>query len=314
MLCTGIPISHATILDKMQSLNEVFKPTDVIIKPTNISSVSAIRCFLGAILYGGKRLVNTGLFTSKNFFDLTERFKATMTYLSIFRITQMIHDPSIESANLDSLTLVQYGDANASLKVVQKFSSYVKNARVCNTYGLTESYGTIACNLEHTRNNCVGQLLNGHQAKIVNEHRQRLGVNEIGELCVKFAVPFLGYINKADEMHLFVDDEGFYMTGDEARFDEHGDLFVDDRMKEVFKLRGKKISPAEFEAFINGIEGVEQSCVVPVPCEMDGYLPTAVIVKSKNSKCTAQSIFDSAAGKVLIAHIFECGMNSFLLF
>lgn len=292
----------------MESLNQVFKPTDVIIKPTNISSVSAIRCFLGATLYGGKRLVNTGVFTSEHFFYLVERFKATMTYLSIFRITRMIHDPSIETANLDSLTLVQYGDANASLKIIQKFSKYLKNASICNTYGLTESYGTISCNLEHTRNNCVGQLLNGHQAKIVDEHQQRLGVNEIGELRIKFSIPFSGYINKAHEMHLFVDEEGFFMTGDEARFDENGDLFVDDRLKEVFKSDGKKISPAHFEAIINNIEGVEQSCVVSVPAELVGYLAAAVVVKSRNSTCTEQSIFDSVFGKVLICtHIFESG-------
>lgn len=295
----------------MESLNQVFKPTDVIIKPANISSVSAIRCFMGAILYGAQRIVNTGEFTSKHFFDLTERFKATMTYLSIFRITQMIHDPWIKTANLDSLKLVQFGDANASLEVVQKFQAYVKNARVCNTYGLTESYGTIACNLDHLRNNCCGQLLNGHQAKILNEHKQRVGVNENGELFIKFPIPFPGYIGKEDEQHLFVDEEGCFITGDEARFDENGDLFVDNRLKEVFKFRGRKISPAQLEAFLNSIDGVEQSCVVPIPCQMMGCLPAAVIVKSKNSTCTEQSIYDAALGKVSIAPIFKYGIHSF---
>lgn len=280
-------------MDKMESLNQIFKSSDTVLKFSSIHGVAGVRCLLGATFYGGKRLVNTGPFTPKRFFEFVERFKVSMTYTSIFEINQMLHDSNMETANLDSLTLFQCGDANISFQVIQKFSKYLKNAKFCNTYGLTESYGTIACNLKHTRNNCVGQLLCNHEAKIVNEQRQRLGINETGELCIRFAVPFSGYLNKTNEMHLFVDDEGFYMTGDEARFDENGDLFVDDRQREMFKSRGNKVSPADVEAFINNIEGVEQCCVVPIPSELYGYLPAAVIVKSKDSTCTEQSIYDS---------------------
>lgn len=291
----------------MQSLNEIFKPTDVILTPSNISSVVTIRYLLGATLYGGIFLVHSGAFSPKRFFEIVERFKVTMTYLSIFRITEVLHDPSIATANLDSLAHVQYGGASVSLEIIHKFSKYMRNARVCNTYGLTESYGVIACNLEHPqRYNCVGQLLCNHEAKIVNGQRKRLGTNETGELCVKFAIPFPGYLNKAHEMHLFVDDEGFFMTGDEARFDENGDLFVDDRLKEVFKSRGMKISPAQIEATINNIEGVEQSCVVPIPSELGGYVPAAVVMKAKNSTCTEQKIFDCVLGKVLKTLVCKC--------
>lgn len=283
----------------MESLNQIYKSTDVVLKFSSLHGVAAIRCLLGATLYGGIRLVNTGPFTPKRFFDFVERFKVSMTYTNIFEIAQMLHDSDIETANLDSLTLFQCGDANISFQVIRKFSKYLKNAKFSNTYGLTESYGTIACNLEHTRNNCVGQLLCNHEAKIVNDQRDRLGVNETGELCIKFSVPFLGYLNKAKEMHLFVDDEGFYMTGDEARFDENGDLFVDDRKKEMFKSSGTKVSPSDLEAFINNIEGVKQSCVVPVPSEKYGNVPAAVIVKTEKSICTENSIYDCVSSKVL---------------
>lgn len=284
-------------MDKIESLEQIFNSNDTVLKFSCLHGVAGIRCLFGATLYGGKRLVNTGPFTPKRFFDFVEQFQVTMTYTSIFEIAQMLHDSSIELANLDSLTLFQCGDANISFPVIEKFSKYLKNAKFCNTYGLTESFGTVACNLEHTRNNSVGQLLCNHEAKIVNERRQRLGVNETGELCIKFAVPFLGYLNKANAMHSFVDDEGFYLTGDEARFDANGDLFVDDRIKEMFKSRGSKVSPADVEAFINNIEGIQQSCVVPIPSELYGYLPAAVIVKSKNSTITDQIIYDCVASK-----------------
>lgn len=223
-----------------------------------------------------------------------------MTYTSIFEVVRIVHDPSIDTANLDSLRLVQCGGGHASFNVIENFCKYLKNAKFCNAYGLTESYGSMTCNLEHTRNNSVGQLLCNHEVKIVNEKRERLGVNESGELCVKFAVPFSGYINKEKEMHLFVDEEGFYMTGDEARFDENGDLFIDDRQKEIFKSHGNKVSPAQIEAFINSIDGVKESCVVPIPSEMYGNLPAAVVIKSQNSTITEQIIYDGVSSKASI--------------
>lgn len=284
----------------MESLRHTFKSTDVVVKLAHLASIAAVRCFLGAALFGGKYVMNAGPFSPKRYFELTERFHGTTIYASIYEIMQMLHDPGLETANLDSLTSFQCGSGYVSLEIIHRFGKYLKNAKICNHFGMTEAGGTIACNFEHVRNNSVGQLLCNHQAKIVNDNGERLGINEIGEFCIKFPIPFLGYIGKENEMHLFIDDEGFYMTGDEARFDENGDLFIDDRKKEVFKSHGAKVSPAQIEAFINNIDGVKESCVVPVPSELYGNLPTAVVVKSHNSTVTEQIIYDSVSSKALI--------------
>ena len=161
-------------------------------------------------------------------------------------------------------------------------------------------FGIIACNLEHTKNNCVGQLFSGCETIIVNEQSERVGVNEAGEICVRFPFPFLGFLNDTHGMENYVDNDGFYLTGDESFFDENGDLFVNYRKKEIFKCIGNKILPIEMETILNDINGVRQSCVVPIPIETTGYVPAAVIVIDKSSGCTKRSIYDAVLSKVSI--------------
>jgi len=74
----------------------------------------------------------------------------------------------------------------------------------------------------------------------------------------------------------FVD--GWFHTGDEVKFDEHGDLYVVDRLKELIKVRGFQVAPAELEAHLLDHKYVGDVCVVPVPDEYSGEIPLAFVV------------------------------------
>lgn len=282
----------------MARLREFFRSSDVILKYVSLEGVAGVRYLLGATLNGSAQLVNTGPFSPPRFFELVERFEVTTTYAGPYVIAQLLQHPGIESANLSTVRLFVCGGSSVSSQTMQKLGAYLKNGHFCNTYGLTETFGTVACNMQHTRNNCVGQLIGGDDVKIVNDLGQRLGVNEAGEVCIRLPFPFPGYLNSTENADGYVDNEGFFRTGDEGRFGENGDLFIDDRKKEIFKRCGYRISPVEIEAFINGIDGVKQSCVVPIPIEAVGIVPAAVVVKDERSHCTQQSIYDAVASKV----------------
>lgn len=282
----------------MARLRDFFRSTDVILKYVSLEGVAGVRYFLGAILNGSTQIVNTGPFSPSRFFELVERFRVSTTYAGAYAIAQILQQPGTETANLNTIRLFVCGGSSVSSQIIQKMSTYLKNGHFCNTYGLTETFGTIACNMQHTRNNCVGQLIGGDDVKIVNDHGERLGVNETGEVCIKLPFSFPGYLNSTENVDGQVDDEGFFRTGDEGRFDENGDLFIDDRKKEIFKCYGYRISPVEMEAFINGIDGVKQACVVPIPNGAIGSAPAAVVVKDEGSDCTKQSIYDAVASKV----------------
>lgn len=299
--CSGffaaVRFSHAAILDKIRRLSQIIGSTDVVLGFERWYVVTGLRAFLGATLNGSTRIVNEGSFSPDRFFNLVEQFQVTFVLGAAHKALQLLNHPRIESADLSSVKHYTSGGIKTSFHVIQKMNKYLTNGRFCHNFGMTETFGIVAINLYHSKNNSAGQLISGSEAIIIDEHGNRLGIDDDGELCIKQPYPFLGYVGCEAINHL--DRNGFLATGDIAHFDQNGDLFITGRKKELFKCYDYHVMPTEIEEFLNKIDGVQQSCVVPIPNSKCGYMPAAVIVKSTNSNCTAQSIFKAVASKMV---------------
>jgi len=73
-------------------------------------------------------------------------------------------------------------------------------------------------------------------------------------------------------------------TGDEVLIDKNNDLFVVDRLKEIMKVRGFQVAPAELEGHLLDHQYVADVCVVGVPDEFNGEVPMAFVVQSSKAK------------------------------
>lgn len=67
--------------------------------------------------------------------------------------------------------------------------------------------------------------------------------------------------------------------------------------KEQFKCDGYHVNPTEIEEFLNKLNGVQQSCIVPIPDVQNEFIPAAVIVKTDKSTCTEEFIYNSVLSK-----------------
>lgn len=281
----------------MPRLSSLIKSTDIVMGFTNLNSVSHIRIIFGTALNGSICVVNARPFTPERFFELVERLKVTYALLPAYRVVIIMNHPLIGEVNLSTLKFMTSHGSKLPLDFVPKMGKYMKKGKFSQTYGMTETVSTISANLYHFENDCVGQLIGGCEAKIINEQGNRLGINEDGELCIKQPYPFLGYIGESE---CSFDNEGFFASGDLAHFDQNGDLFIVGRKKEVFKYCCFQVTPSEIEEFLNKLDGVKDSCVVPIPHPEYNNLPAAFVVKSKNSTCTEHSIFDAVSRKIKI--------------
>lgn len=293
----GVLISHACILDTVRRLSSILQATDIRLSFNSFGGIAEIRYLLIAPLNGYVRIVNPGSFSPERFFDLVKRFKVTsVNGCPAPTIAQLLSHPHIGSADLSSVELIMVGFSKAPLKLIVEMNKTLPNGKCFPSYGMCELVGPVAINLQHSRNDCVGQLISGAEAKVVNEEGQRLGVGEIGELCIRQPFRFSGYIGNVEKTDNF-DDEGFYATGDIVYFDENCDLFIVDRKKAIFKVSHDQVTPTEIEAFLDQIDGVKQSCLVAIPDTECGNLPAAVIVKEELSNCTEESIYESVLSK-----------------
>jgi len=128
-----------------------------------------------------------------------------------------------------------------------------------NGYGLTECAPTISQTLMDTprRDDSVGVLLPGVVAKLGGDPAS----DGIGELCVKGPGLMLGYYKAPEATAATMTEDGWFRTGDLARFD--GDhLFIVGRCKELIIRSGFNVYPAEIEAVLNAHPDVTQSAVV----------------------------------------------------
>ena len=147
------------------------------------------------------------------------------------------------------------GAAALDPEVEEAFRNWGIN--LCQGYGLTETSPVIGVETnENFRVGSIGKALPHVEAKIVEANEEGMG-----ELVVKGPNVMLGYYNdeKATKEVL---NEGWFHTGDLAKIDEDGYIFICGRKKSVIVLKnGKNIFPEEMEALVNKIEGVKESFI-----------------------------------------------------
>ena len=147
------------------------------------------------------------------------------------------------------------GAAALEKEVEEDFRAWGVN--LCQGYGLTETSPVIGVETnENFRVGSIGKALPHVQAKIEDANDEGMG-----ELVVKGPNVMLGYFNDEKATKEVMED-GWFRTGDLAKIDEDGYIFICGRKKSVIVLKnGKNIFPEEMEALVNKIEGVKESFI-----------------------------------------------------
>ena len=142
-------------------------------------------------------------------------------------------------------------------------------------YGLTETSPVVAAEDDkYQRLGSIGKAFPSMDVKIDNPNEEG-----IGELMAKGPTVMLGYYENEEATKETIEPDGWLHTGDLAKIDKDGYIFITGRKKFVIVLKnGKNIYPEELEAFINKIEGIKESFVYGRPEEDGDYKICAKIV------------------------------------
>lgn len=170
-------------------------------------------------------------------------------------------------------------------------------------WGMSELSPIATCNSDFSsKSGSIGPLTPSTYGKIIDESGNSLGPNEPGELVIKGPQVMMGYLNDPDKTAECLSDSGWLRSGDVASYDEDGYFVIQDRIKELIKVRGFQVAPAELEELLLTNELVNDVAVIQIPDEASGELPRAYIVLKEatdDEEATKSTIYEWVKERVV---------------
>jgi long-chain acyl-CoA synthetase len=184
--------------------------------------------------------------------------------------------PRLESYDLSSLRFIMWGATPVSAGVAETVTSRTGVGWVP-AYGTTE-LPVIACNpLDGARLDSVGRPVPGVQLRVTSvQTGEPVGAGEIGEIQARAESLMAGYLPCEATRDVLCD--GWYRTGDIGYLDAGGWLHITDRFKEMIKVRGFQVAPAEIETVLHEHPAVADCAVFGIPDGANGELVVAAVV------------------------------------
>jgi long-chain acyl-CoA synthetase len=158
-------------------------------------------------------------------------------------------------------------------------------------YGMTEAAPVVATNVPgRHRPGSVGRLLPWAEARIVDDHDAPLPAGAEGELHLRGECVTPGYHNRPEESAAAFATGGWLRTGDLARLDADGYLWITGRKKDLIISGGENISPNEIEAALHQHPAVAEAAVIGIPDDARGEVPKALVVLREGAAASAAEL------------------------
>lgn len=110
--------------------------------------------------------------------------------------------------------------------------------------------------------------------------------DELGELCISGPQVMTEYLGRPDATAEIMRPDGFLRTGDLGYYNEEGYIYIVDRLKELIKVKGFQVAPAEIEGKLLEMDEVADAAVIGVPDDRAGELPKAFVVLKPEKELT----------------------------
>lgn len=199
---------------------------------------------------------------------------------------ELINHPDFATTDVSSLTALSGGGAQVPPDLVHKIEDRVASARPGTGYGMTETCGIITSvsgDFFVDKPDSAGPAMPSYEVKCVDDAGNAVPPGEVGELWVRGAAVIKGYINRPEATAATITD-GWLHTGDIARIDADGFLFIVDRKKDMVLRGGENVYCAEVEAAIYRHPAIAECCVFGVPDHRLGEeVGVAVVLKPGES-------------------------------
>ena len=281
-----------------------YGPDCVTLMSTPLYSNTTLVSFLPTLGLGGT-LVLMAKFDAARYLQLAQQHRATHSMLVPVQYQRLMSRADFDSYDLSSFRMKFSTSApfHAELKadILRRWPG-----GLVEFYGMTEGGGScmLMAHLHPEKLASVGQPLDGHDMRVIDEDGNELPYGEIGEVVGHSPAMMEGYLNKPEKTAEaeWYDKSGkrFIRTGDVGRFDADGFLTLMDRRKDMIISGGFNIYPSDLEAELRQHPALADVTVVGVPSTSWGETPVGYAVLRPESNAGAEEIlawFNQRVGK-----------------
>jgi long-chain acyl-CoA synthetase len=289
-------LTDRALLANLEQLAALEPPTitaaDRVFVPIPLFHIYGLTCGLGAALHAGATAVLNEVFSTD----------ATLAAMATEQVTAVVGVPSMFAAwslhrdftrGFASVRFAASGSAPLSASILHRYAAV--GYRLFEGYGLTEAAPAITTNWPGSsgpKAGSVGRALPGLEIEIRDGDGEVVEEGDAGELFVRGPNLFEGYWPDGADGP---DTAGWFRTTDIAAYDGDGELQLIGRTNDLVIVSGFNVYPAEVEAVLREVEGIDEVAVVGVPDEQTGEAVVAYVVAAPGTDIDADRIRAVAA-------------------
>jgi 4-coumarate--CoA ligase len=293
----GVMLTHRNLVANVLQISDPLAFTDeddrVALAVLPFFHIYGMQVLMNGLLANGKAIVTLPRFDLARVLELIQERAVTRFFVVPPIALAMAKHPVIDNYDLSSLRYVMSGAAPLGADV-QEAAAARLGCVFSQGYGMTElSPVAFLSDLAHPAAGASGRAIPNTEGRLVDPQTLTdVPRGEVGELWIRGPQVMVGYLNNPEATNDMITPDGWLRTGDLAVVDADDNMTVVDRLKELIKVKGFQVAPAELEALLLTHPSIMDAAVIGVPDEEAGEVPKAFIVVRPGDDLSADHVQD----------------------
>lgn len=277
----GVMLTHRNIVAQLNQIEAIEKePMPALLGVLPFFHIYGMVIILFHGLMRGATIVTMPKFEFEPFLKVLQDWPITSAHIVPPVVVGLGKHPAVDNYTFPHLRFLFSGAAPLGPELTAAVEKRL-NVKIRQGYGMTEASPATHYTVAGTeRAGTVGQLMPSTECRVIDpESGKDVTGGQPGEVWVRGPQVMKGYLNNPEATARTVDADGWLHTGDIGVVDADGYLTVVDRLKELIKVKGFQVAPAELESLLLKHPKIADVAVIPVPDEQSGEVPKAIVVK-----------------------------------